>query len=149
MITGLTLDTIHEYISEADPAKALIAAGEPADPTIFKLRTLDSRVMGHLRDMATRLKVKPGAKPTDEVETEVAMNEVAYQTVLFGLEGAAPFVDQAGEQIIWKTTKRNLRGKSYDIVADEVVSRLPLGVISELSTELRKINNLGEEEGNE
>lgn len=144
-IIGLTLDTTFEFVSEFDPAKGL----SEGNPTIFTLKTLDTRVMGHLRDLATRLKVKPGAKPTDDVETEVAMNEVAFQTVLFGLDGIAPFDDQKGEPIQWKTSKRNLRGKSYDVAHEDVISRLPLKVVGELSTELRKINNLGEDEGNE
>lgn len=145
MIIGLTLDTIHEFIAKADPDNGV----DGGNPTIFQLKTLDSRVMGHLRDLATRLKVKPGAKPTDDVETEVAMNEVAFQTVLFGLASAAPFVDQNGKDIELKMVKRNLRGKSYDVVSEDAVSLLPLIVIGELSDALRKINNLGEEEGNE
>jgi hypothetical protein len=104
--------------------------------------------MGHLRDLATRLKVNPNAGPNDDVETTVEMNEVAFQTVQFGLGAVEPFQDADGNQILWKTQKRNLRGKSYEIVAEAVVNRLPLRVIAELSDKLRVLNNLGEEEGN-
>ena len=145
MITGLSLDQSTDFVSEFDPDREK----PDGNPTKFKLMTLDSRVMGHLRDLATKLKVNPNAGPDDDVETTVAMNEVAFQTVQFGCGGAAPFDDQDGNDIPWRTMKRNLGGKSYEIASDTVINRLPLRVISELAVELRKINNLGEDEGNE
>ncbi len=144
MITGLSLDTTQEFVSEFDPAKGLTEG----NPTLFTLLTLDSRVMGHLRDKATRMKINPKA-PDDDVETEVAMNEVSFEVVQFGLGGIAPFEDGKGNEIVFKTMKRNLRGKSYTIASDLVISLLPIKVISELATELRKMNNLGDDEGNE
>ncbi len=143
MIIGLDLSQTEEFVSEFDPEK-----DEPeGNPTKFKLLTLDSRVMGHLRDRATRMKIKPSAKADDDVETEVAMNEVAFETVQFGLGGITPFEDAEGQEIPWAVTKRNLRGKSYEIASDVVVNRLPLRVINEIATRLRVINNLGEDEG--
>lgn len=144
MITGLNLDATVDFISEFDPDK-----GKPeGKPTVFQLLTLDSRVMGHLRDMATRLKVNPNANPDDDVETEVAMNEVAFQTVLFGVGGIAPYQDKDGNDIEFKTLKRNLRGQSYTVASDLVIKRLPMKVITEIAEKLREINNLGEDEGN-
>ena len=144
MIIGLNLDQSEEFVSEFDPDK-----NKPdGNPTKFKLLTLDSRVMGHLRDRATRMKVSPNAGPNDDVETEVAMNEVAFETVQFGLGGITPFQTESGEDIQWKTVKRNLRGKSYEIASDIVINRLPMRVITEISNRLRVMNNLGEDEGN-
>ena len=155
MITGLSLDATVDFVSEFDPAnknsKSYKEDPEAPDakPTVFTLLTLDSRVMGHLRDMATRLSVNPNAKPDENVDTEVAMNEVAFQICQFGLGGAEPFEDQNGGVIEWKTQNRRLRGNSYKIAHEEIIARLPLRVISEVATELRKLNNLGEDEGNE
>ena len=151
MITGLSLDTTLDFVSEFDPSKP-DAKGKKTvegDPTVFKLMTLDSRVMGHLRDMATRMSINPNAAPDENVDTEVAMNEVAFQVCQFGVGGAAPFQDQDGSDIPWKTQKRNLRGKSYTIASETIIARLPLRVIAELATKLREINNMGELEGNE
>lgn len=146
MIIGLNLDTTLEYVSKFDPDKGKEAEG--GKPTKFILTTLDSRVMGHLRDKATRMSVNPNANENDTVETEVAMNEVAFETVQFGLTGIEPFEDEGGNQIIFKTVKRNLRGKSYTIASDAVVNRLPMKVIGELTDELRKLNDLDADAGN-
>lgn len=142
MIIGLSLDESLEYVSQFDPDK-----DKPdGNPTKFKLNTLDSRVMGHLRDRSTRLSVNPNAGPNDNVDTEVAMNEVNFEMVQFGLGGINPFVDQKGNEIPFKTVKRNLRGKSYEIVSDDVISRLPMKVIAELAGKLRELNNMGEDD---
>lgn len=146
MIIGLNLDTTQEYVSEFDPDRG--KKSPEGNPTKFQLVTLDSRVMGHLRDKATRMSVNPNAKENDTVETEVAMNDVAFETVQFGLTGISPFDDASGNEIIFKTVKRNLRGKSYTVASDVVVNRLPMRVISELADQLRKMNDLDDTEGN-
>lgn len=148
MIIGLNLDTTLEHVSKFDPDKEKHEKGEGGNPTKFSLITLDSRVMGHLKDKATRMSVNPKAKEDDSVLTEVAMNETAFETVQFGLTGIEPFEDENGQQIIFKTVKRNLRGKSYTIAAEAVVNRLPLKVITELAEKLGEMNDLGEAEGN-
>jgi hypothetical protein len=146
MIIGLNLDATEEFVSEFDPDKGK----EPPEgnPTKFKLITLDSRVMGHLRDRATRMSVNPNAGADESVDTEIAMNEVAFETVQFGLGGIEPFADDKGAEIPFKTMSRRLRGKSYTIASDVVVNRLPMKVIAEISDRLRKMNNLGDDEGN-
>jgi len=144
MITGLNLDATEEFVSEFDPAKDV----EGGEVTKFTLATLDSRVMGHLRDRATRLSISPTAKADDNVETEVSMNEVAFETVQFGLTGMAPFQDDQGIDIPFATQKRHLRGKSYVIASEVVINRLPMKIISEIADRLRKMNNLGDDEGN-
>jgi hypothetical protein len=146
MIIGLSLDDKCEYISQFDPDHP--SKKPDGHPTKFSLQTLDSRVMGHLRDRSTRMSVKPGAGPDDSVDTEIAMNEVAFETVQFGLTGIEGLVDQHNTPIAFKTQKRHLRGKSYEIAHEDIISRLPMKVIAELSGELRKLNNMGEEEGN-
>lgn len=144
MIIGLNLDQTLEFISKFDPDKGV----EGGNPTVFTLNTLDSRVMGHLRDLSTKMAINPSASKTDDVETTIAMNDVAFQVVQFGLGGAAPFQDEEKHDIPFAKVKRHLRGKSYSIVSEEIVNRLPLNVIAELSDELRKLNNLGDDEGN-
>lgn len=145
MIIGLNLDQTIEFISKHDPDKGK----EDGTPTVFTLNTLDSRVMGHLRDLSTKMAINPKASADDDVETTIAMNDVNFQVVQFGLGGITPFQDENSNDIPFKTVKRNLRGKSYEIVSEVVVNRLPLKVLAELSDELRKLNNLGDDEGNE
>lgn len=134
-IIGLTLDATKDYVSRFDQP----AEGEEA--TTFVLGTLDSRIFGMLRDKATTIHVDPNA-PNDDVATSINMNEVAFQTVQYGLKGWRNLKDGAGNEIKFKTVKRNHGGQSYTVADPDVIKRLPQVVIAELSEEIRRENEL-------
>lgn len=128
----------------------------PGDPeygkegaTKWTIGTLDSRTLAMLNDEATTIKVDPHSKD-DEVDTRVNQYSTAFQAVQFGLKGFDNFEDpEQGGFVQYKTAKRNMGGKSYDIVAGHVVQRIPLAVIKWLHGEIVKDNELDEgEEGN-
>lgn len=136
-IIGISLSAEREYQSRFDPAK------DTPEATVFSLGTLDSRVFGKLRDMATTIQVDP-SRPEDEVSTTVNLNEINYATVQFGLKGWRNFRDATGNDIPFKTTRRAVGGSTYHVVDNDTLKRLPAAVISELADEIRRDNELTE-----
>lgn len=136
-IVGLNLEATRVYESKYDPDR-----GSP-EATKFHIGTLDSRVSGKLKDMATTVKVDP-KRLDDEVDTTINMEDVAFQTVQFGVVGWENLMDDAGNPIEFKTEGRRLSGKSYKIVHSEVLYLIPGAVIRELADEVGKANNLTE-----
>src|SRR5690606_27258246 len=108
-IIGLTLAAEQAFQSEYDTKKG------SEDATTFMLGTLDSRVMGRLRDDATSFAVNPAA-PEDEVDVSVGQNTLFYLACQFGIKAWTKFRDENGNDIPFKTQKRNMGGKSYTIV---------------------------------
>ncbi|WP_349621640.1 hypothetical protein [Azospirillum argentinense] len=138
-IRALSLTSTRRYESKYDPAR-----GTP-DATVFVIGTLDSRIYGRLRDLATRVNVDRN-RPDDEVSTSVNLAEVAYETVAYGLRGIERFVDDAGDEVRFRTKRRYHGGQHYDAVDDEVLKQLPQQVISELAEEIGRDNELTEAE---
>lgn len=138
-IIGLDLDATRVYELKRDPDR-----GTP-EATRFTLGTIDSRVYGKIRDKSTAFKVDPKA-PDDEVETSINQEETNFETCQFGITHWDNFVDPKGVEIVFKTIKRNMKGKSYTIVDPEVLCRLPRADLSELATEISKENDVTEDD---
>jgi hypothetical protein len=139
MITGIKLDATRKYVSKLDPSKGT------KDETVFEIGTLDSRIMGRIMDKATTITVDP-ARPEDEVSTQVNSSEAAFETVMYGLRGWSNFQDGDGNDIEFKTVKRNHGGASYKVADEALIKLLPRAVIIELAEEIRKDNELTETE---
>jgi hypothetical protein len=138
-IIGISLEATREYESKFDPAK-----GTP-EATKFKLGTIDSRISGRLKDQATSI-VIDAEKGAEEVTTNINSNEVAFNTVVYGLKGWENFKDGDGNDIKFKQVKRTHGSASYRVVDPELVKILPQSVIQELSLEIDKANDLAEAE---
>lgn len=138
-IIGISLEATRKYESKYDSAR-----GKP-EATRFEIGTLDSRVYGRLKDMATSLTVDPSSA-NEEVVTNINANDVAFHTVLHGLRGWENFSGPDGKPIKFKTTKRTVGANSYTIADPELVKLIPEVVISELADEIRKANELSETE---
>ncbi len=137
-IVGLSLEKTRQYESDLDPDK-----GTP-EATKWTIKTMDSRVMGKLKDLSTTVRVDPSS-PDDEVDTTINMEDVNFQTVQFGVE-FENFVDEDKRPIVYKSVGRRLGGKSYQIMDPDITSRIPGNVISELADEVRKSNEAGSDE---
>ncbi len=137
-IKALTLDNEWEFQSEHDPMKGKAGA------TVFMLGALDSRIFGKIRDMATRVHVDPN-RPDDEVESSIAQSEVWWHACLFGIRGWKNFKDGSGD-VKFKTTIRNVSGKSYTVVDEEILRLLPGEIVTEIAQEVMKGNTLEEED---
>lgn len=140
-IIGLSLEATRPYQSRLDPAKGTDEA------TVFRLGTLDSRIMGKIRDLATTINVDP-SQPDDEVETSINQNEVFFQTVSYGLKGWEKFKDKNGNDIEFATITRRHSGQVYQIVDPDKLKLLPQSIIVELAQEIQKDNEVSNAQGN-
>ncbi len=138
-IRGLNLGQTWDYQSDKDPDKGT------SEATTFVLRTLDSRVMGYLRDGVAKVFVDHN-KPDDMAETQINMQEMNFQTGQFGIDSWTNLIDTDGSPIEFRTVSKRLGGKEYKIVATDVMCRLPIAVISELAEEIRKDNELSDDD---
>lgn len=138
-IIGITLDSARDFVSSYDDA-----AGTP-EATVFRIGTLDSRIFGLIRDKSTTMQVDP-SRPSDEVQTQINANEVAFMAVQYGLRGWKNFRDSGGNDIPFKTIKRYHAGQSYTVVDPSILMRLPSVVLTELADEIRKDNEITEVE---
>lgn len=136
-IIGLSLEATRDYVSKHDK-------GEGPDKTTWVLGTLDSRIMGMLKDKATSILIDP-SKPTEEVETTINAAEYNFQVVMFGLKGFSNFMGEDGE-IEYKSKGRRHGGRSYDVCDEDVMRRIPQAVLTDLADEITKDNMLSEDE---
>lgn len=138
-IIGLTLAAEEAFQSDYDTKKG------SKEATNFMLGTIDSRVMGRLRDDATSFAVNPSA-PEEEVDVSVGQNTLFYLACQFGIKGWTQFRDKDGNDIPFRTQKRNMGGKSYTIVADEVLSRIPQPILAEIGEKIISLNEVTADE---
>jgi len=142
-IIGLDLTAKRTLESRYDTAK-----GTP-EATKFEIGTLDSRVHGYIKDMATTFTVDPtpGAAQ-EEVQTSMEQSLVNFTACQFGLRGWSNLKDAEGNDLPFKTRSKALGGKSYQVVSDEVLRQVPGAVLSELAVEILKANDLTDAQGN-
>jgi len=139
-IVGLSLAATRPFQSRLDSAR-----GTP-EATTFRLGTLDSRILGKIKDMATTINVDP-TQPDDEVSTSINGNEVNFQTVAYGLKGWENFKDAKGNDIAFQTLTRRHSGQVYEVVDPEVLKLVPQAVLAELAYEITRDNEVSETEG--
>lgn len=94
------------------------------NPTVWKLGVIPSYLFGKILSAGLR---------GDQFQT-------AFDIVQAGLKGIE------NSDIEFKTEKTRFYNETLDVVPREIVSRLPLNVISELSEQIIKINQLGDDE---
>lgn len=111
------------------------------DPTIWEIRALDSRMMGRLSDDALSFGVDPN-DPEGDADVKMANNQLSYNTVAVGLIGWQNYKTPEGDDIAFVTTKRNIGGKAYDVVADDALRTVPGHVLTWLAKEIRAMNDL-------
>ena len=137
-IIGLTLGSTKDYQSIYDSEKG------SADATVFVLGTLDSRIMGKIRDLATTVTFNSPTRMSDEAQTTINSNEVAFNTVLYGLRGWKNFKDAKGNDIPFTTLERRHSGALYNIADPEIIKTLPTEIIQELAEQIRSANEVKE-----
>lgn len=140
-IKALSMGSERDFVSKFD------TAADTPDATIFKIGTLDGRMTGRIRDMATTMIIDPKALD-EQVNTTINTNEMHFQAAMYGLRGWENFSDEKGDDVKFKTVKRTHGGQSYKVVNPEILSLVPQSVITEIGMEVMKDNDLSDEEGN-
>lgn len=149
-ITGLNLNATRIYVSDYDPTKG--TPEEAKSATKWKIGTLDSRVQGYLKDMATKFTVSQSsmASGDDSVETSVSQAEQNFERVRFGLKGWDNFQDSDGNDIKYTTRKKQLPGSpsTYNVVPAELIALIPEDIVTELSFQIRQDQEMRDEQKN-
>ncbi len=142
-IKVLNLTDTWFFQSKYDPDK-----GNEDKASIFEIKPLDSRVYGKLRDKATKMRIRPDDKE-EGAETTIAQNDVNFEICQFGLAGWMNILDEKGEQVECELQSKTMGGstRSYRVVKESCIERLPRAVIQELAQEIMRQNELEDEEG--
>lgn len=131
-LTAMSVSDTWVFESDRDPDKGTENA------TKFTLGTLDVFLKGHIFDSATEI--------SGQGSITIHTNKTNIEAVRFGLKGWSNFRDKAGNDVPFKTLKRNVGGRSYDVVSDETLNRLSLDDIQELGQAIKTGNVVTEEE---
>jgi hypothetical protein len=135
-IRALNVTATRRYVLKIDPDR-----GTPNE-TVFRLKMLDSRDTGYLRDSMIAA-VPDESSPNGETYT-VRNGHLASETVAFGLSGFERFLDDAGDEVEFRTHARRLGNVSYDVVHSDILRVLPPAAIEELAIAIRTGSKLDE-----
>lgn len=139
-IFGLDLTTTKDFYSRHDTAE------KKGDKTCFKIRPLDSRVYGMIRDRAFQFKL--ANKEGESAEGSHRRYDVNFQAVAHGIEDIVNFTLPGGEAIEIKRRTAMVGNKKYEVLHDDVMRLIPGAIIDELAQEIMAANELDEKEGN-
>lgn len=131
-LKGLSLAAQFKFVSKYDTGD---------DPTVFEYGALDSRIAAMLRDKGTTITVNPAAME-DEVDSQINANKVNFDAVVYGCRGWSNFKDEAGNDIPFRTLKRNHGGVSYTVADPAVVMLIPNAVIQEFGQKIMADNDM-------
>ncbi len=152
-ITALNIAATKEYATTFDP---LYKADGPQDPnaTSFTLRALDSYMDAHVQSLSISYKT---ALPEGMDATKMTVKEIgAYthrstdiygmflETVRLCLKGWKNFKDSDGNELPFKTVQENIKGRMYDVVAPELMARLPQNIVQELYMQINMLSVFSE-----
>ncbi len=140
-IRALTMDQVQDYVSDLDPSKGTDKEADEA--TVFKLGTLSARQMTQIKDASTSF--KPDRENSEDPKNpdmvaEFRPNQSVYLTVQFALRGWDRFVDFEGNEVAFKTIKKQLGGKEILCAHDDALDRLGQELMRELSEAIEKFN---------
>ncbi len=136
-ITAVDVGKTRDYIAKNDPDRE--------NPTVWKLGILDARIKSYLEDAATSFEFGAGGAE-GQAKTTLNLNAQAVEIVRFGLKGFSNFVDVDGKEVKFDTIARAVGGKSYNVVAESVLSLIPYNTIKELAKDIQKDNEFSEQE---
>lgn len=133
--------------------KSITFPADKEDPTVWDIGAIDSRVLGHLRDKATDLKINPD-DPEAGADISLGMNEFHFQVAQFGLKGFTNFQGEDEKKpgkvkdVMYGTQRKTVGKVSYEVCDDVIVAMIPGNVLQFIASQVLEMNNLGEDEGN-
>ena len=138
-LRALTLTTVRQVQLKRDPDYGTDRA------TVFHIGTLDARIAAWIKDQSTKFDVPTSGRGEDDlVSTQINVNQMHYLAVQFGLRGFDRLVDDDGNDLGFVTKKRNVAGKSYEVVSEQIIDRLHHEDIAELGRQILGDNTFGE-----
>jgi hypothetical protein len=140
MLVGLNINATREYVSKLDPDKGT------AKETVFTLGTLDTYVMGRVRDKLTTIESVTFAGTDAVPATQLQIHASRIEACRFGIRGWKNLVDENGKEIEFKTDTITVGFKRYEVVKEDLLKIIPLDVLLELADVILKDNTVTEKE---
>ena len=152
-IAALNIAATVEYQSHFNPT---YKEGEAPDPsaTIFTLKALDSYMDAHVQSLSISYKtVIPEGTDKSKLtskdlggftERKAVMYMMFLETVRLCLKGWKNFKDTAGNDLEFKTIQENIKGRMYDVVAPELMARIPQNIVQELYMQINMLSVFSE-----
>jgi hypothetical protein len=140
-IQGISFGEVHEYISRKDPART-----KEDGATVFYWGAISNVMMVKIADQQQTTSVEVGdvMRQTFNQKT-AARNREAFR---HGIRRPAwdNFLDSEGKPILpdWENIMEG--GRSYEVLTDAVLDKVPLYIIQEVGAHIFNTNSLGEDE---
>jgi len=138
VIQAIDLTETQNFISKHD-------TGEEGKQTIWKLGSLDSRIKKTIEDIAWEYEANPNAPGDAKAKASFKIGKTELEFVQFGLKGFENFMAN-GRQVYHDTEVKNINGRTYHILKEEILCVIPGNIIKELADKIKEINNVSEEE---
>lgn len=135
-IKALDLSATINYVHPGD---------EGDDATVFHLATLSSRDIGRINDATTSFSFS--AKDMDEdgdgnVSTSLAQSKRNFEAVRLALTGWENFIGPDDKPVAFETIKRDVGGRTRDVVKPELLDMIPLAVVNGMAARVLSANQL-------
>ncbi|MBI5872991.1 MAG: hypothetical protein HZB36_02475 [Candidatus Omnitrophica bacterium] len=140
MLTAINLHETKPYISRLDK--------DQNKPTKFYIGVIDAIVDTYITDKTQVLR-DDSSDPAAMPQVQIEMGMANLLRVKFGIKNIEDLADPVtGQMVIFKTDTIKIGSSEYQVVADEVLAKLPFPklLIPELSAEILKANGLNEGE---
>ena len=156
-IRALNIGQVRDHILEDDKVEPRREGESEEDfaereaafkPTVWKVRTLDSKVLAILRDRAAKLFNDKTASGAIETSTRVSQRGYYFEVASLGLDEPENFLEPDGTKVRWETLKREIGGKTYTVVADNTLGKIEGDYIAELAEAIIAGNHVTAAEGN-
>lgn len=135
-IKQINLHKRHEFQSQFDDAK-----GTP-EATTFVLRELDTFLTAHVSDLMTKLTFEGG-------EQEMSISDFSSVSVLacqLALVDVVNFQDESGAPVPFRTQKKNVKGRTYDVAHDDFIRSVPMTILTEMFGHIQTMNSVTADE---
>lgn len=136
-IQAIDLTETQDYVSKLDT--------DDGEKTIWKLGALDSRIKKQIEDVAWEYEANPNAPGDAKAKASFNIGKTELEFVQFGLKGFTNFQNN-GKQVYYDHEQKNIGGKAYHVLKSDILGIIPGDVIKELAEEIKRINNVSEEE---
>jgi hypothetical protein len=149
-IRGLSLTERNWYVTNNDPGKRdTLDESKEAGATVFYTGVIPNTQMTRIHDMVATSVMQLGDMTSQTFQQKTAgRNREAFR---LGIRGWDNFYtegnedNEEGEPIEFRTVKWMDGGRTYDVIADDVMDQVPLAVVNEVGAHIFNQNSLGED----
>jgi hypothetical protein len=140
-IQGISFAEVHDYISRKDPCPT-----KEEGATVFYWGAISNVMMVKIADQQQSSSVEVGDVMRQTFnQKSAARNREAFRHGIRA-PGWDNFLDEKGEAIVPEWTTIMEGGKSYQVLSDETMDKVPLYIVQEVGAHIFNTNSLGEDE---